>query len=99
MLLQLATPKIVARQFEHTVVIRATTGSTCNATILRDKLNKNVARIARPLAPEDRNLLCETLFPKTADTNLTILKFHAGDVTVKSSNGVKLHVNCSPPPP
>ena len=45
---QLATLKCVARQVEHTVVIRATTRSTCNATMLRDKLNKNVARITGP---------------------------------------------------
>ena len=48
MLLQLATPKFVMRQVEHAVVIRATTRSTCNATMLRDKLNKNVAGITRP---------------------------------------------------
>ena len=41
---QLATLKFVARQVEHAVVIRATTRSTCNA-MLRDKLNKNFARI------------------------------------------------------
>ncbi len=46
---QLATPKFVARQVEGAVVIRATTCSTCNATMLRDKLNKNVARITGPL--------------------------------------------------
>ena len=40
-----ATLKFVARQVEHAVVIRATTRSTCNATMLRDKLNKSVARI------------------------------------------------------
>ena len=48
MLLQLATPKSVAKQAEHAVVIRTTTRSTCNATMLRDKLNKNVARITGP---------------------------------------------------
>ena len=47
-LLQLATLKFVAWQVEHAVVIRATTGSTCSATILRDKLNENVARITWP---------------------------------------------------
>ena len=30
------------------VVIRATEGLTCNATMLRDKLKKNVARITEP---------------------------------------------------
>ena len=49
MLVQLATLKFVARQVEHVVVIQATTRSTCNATMLRDKLNKNVARITGPL--------------------------------------------------
>ena len=44
-LLQLATLKFVAWHVEHAVVIRATTCSTCNATMLRDKLNENVARI------------------------------------------------------
>ena len=43
MLLQLATPKFVARQAEHAAVIRAKTCSTCNVTMLRDKLNKNAA--------------------------------------------------------
>ena len=42
---QLATLTSVARQVEHAVVIRATTRSTCNATMMRDKLNKNVAHI------------------------------------------------------
>ena len=46
---QLATLKFVARQVEHAVVIWATTCSTCNATMLRDKLNKNAARITGPL--------------------------------------------------
>ena len=49
MLVQLATVKFVARQVEHAVVIRATTRSTCSAAMLRDKLNKNVARITGPL--------------------------------------------------
>ena len=44
-LLQLATLKFVAWQVEHAVVIRETFRSTCNATMLRDKLNENVARI------------------------------------------------------
>ena len=39
----------VERQVEHGVVIRATTRSTCNETMLPDKLNKNVARITGPL--------------------------------------------------
>ncbi len=47
-LLQLATPKFVARQVERAVVIRATIRSTYNATMLREKLNKNVARITGP---------------------------------------------------
>ncbi len=42
---QLATPKFVARQVKRAVVLRATTCSTCNATMLRNKLKKNVARI------------------------------------------------------
>ena len=46
---QLATMKFVTRQVEHAVEIRATTHLTCNATMLRDKLNKNVARITGPL--------------------------------------------------
>ena len=49
MLVQLATLKFVARQVEHAIVIRVTTRSTSNATMLRDKLNKNVARINGPL--------------------------------------------------
>ena len=40
---QLSTPKFVARQI--VIIIRATARSTSNATMLRDKLNKNVARI------------------------------------------------------
>ena len=45
-LLQLATLKFVAWQVEHGVMIRATARarSTCNATLLRDKLKGNVAR-------------------------------------------------------
>ena len=46
---QLATLKFVAWQVEHGLVIRATTRSTCNATVLRDKLNENVARITWPV--------------------------------------------------
>ena len=42
---QFATMKFVARQVKHTVVIRAITRSTYSATMLRDRLNKNVARI------------------------------------------------------
>ena len=37
---QLATLKFVVRQVEHAVVIRTTTRSTCNVTMLRDKLKK-----------------------------------------------------------
>ena len=40
-----ATLKFVARQVEHTVVIGSTPRSTRNATMLGDKLNKNVACI------------------------------------------------------
>ena len=47
--MQLTTLKFVARQVEHAVVIRATTRSTCNATMLRDKLNKSAVRITGPL--------------------------------------------------
>ena len=47
--IQLVTLKFAARQVEHAVVIRATTRSICNATMLREKLNKNVARITGPL--------------------------------------------------
>ena len=51
---QLATLKFVAWKVEHAVVIQATTSFTCNATtMLRDKLNENVARITWPL-----RLLC-----------------------------------------
>ena len=46
---KLARMKFVAGQVEHTVVIRATTRSTRNATMLRDKLNKYVACITGPL--------------------------------------------------
>ena len=46
--LDFATLKFVAWQVEHAEVIRATTRSTCSATILRDKLNENVARITWP---------------------------------------------------
>ena len=46
---QLATLKFVARRVEHAVVIRSTTLSTCNETMLRDKLKKSVARITGPL--------------------------------------------------
>ena len=49
MLLQLATPEFDARQVDYALVIRATTRSTYNATMLRDKLIKNVARINGPL--------------------------------------------------
>ena len=49
MLLQLATPEFDARQVDHALVIRATTRSTYNATMLRDKLIKSVARINGPL--------------------------------------------------
>ena len=52
MLGQLATLKFVARQVEHAVVIRATTRSTCNATMLRDKLQKVL-----PLLPGNHSLL------------------------------------------
>ena len=45
MLLQLATLKLVAWQVEHAVIIRATTRSTCNATMLRDKLNENITSL------------------------------------------------------
>ena len=45
---QLVTLKFVAWQVEHAVVIRATTPSTCNATMFRDKLKENVARIIWP---------------------------------------------------
>ena len=41
--------EFAARQVEHAVVILATTRSICNATMLRDKLNKNAARITGPL--------------------------------------------------
>ena len=37
--------KFVAWQVEHAVVIQATTRSTCNATMLHDKLNGSVAHI------------------------------------------------------
>ena len=37
---QLATLKFAARHVEHAIVRRATTRSTCNATMLRDKLKK-----------------------------------------------------------
>ena len=46
---QLATLKFVAWQVKQAVVIRATTRSTCSATMLRHKLNENVARITWPL--------------------------------------------------
>ena len=46
-LLKLATLKFVAWQVELAVVIAARTRSTCNATVLRDKLNENV-RITWP---------------------------------------------------
>ena len=39
-LLRLVTLKFVAWQVEHAVVIRATTRSTCNATMLRHKFNE-----------------------------------------------------------
>ena len=47
---QLATLKLVVWQVEHavSVAIRETTRSTCNATMLRDRLNENVARITWP---------------------------------------------------
>ena len=45
---QLATVKFVAWQVEHAVVIRATTLSTCNATMFHDKLDEKGARIAWP---------------------------------------------------
>ena len=40
---QLATLKFVACKVDHAVVVRATTSLICNATMLRDKLNENVA--------------------------------------------------------
>ena len=46
---RLATLYFVARQVGHKRVIHATEGSTCNATMLQDKLKKNVARITVPL--------------------------------------------------
>ena len=50
-LFNFSTLKFVAWKVEHAVVIRATTTSlTCNATMLCDKLNENVARITRPLS-------------------------------------------------
>ena len=49
-LLQFATLKFVALQVEHGVVTsNNSTRSPCNATMLRDKLNENVARITWPL--------------------------------------------------
>ena len=48
---QLATLKFVAWKVEHAVAIRAKTLSTCNAKLLRDKLNKNVA-VLLGLKPE-----------------------------------------------
>ena len=40
MLVQRATMQFVGRQVRHAVVIRVTTRSTCNATMLRDKFKK-----------------------------------------------------------
>ena len=48
-LLKLATLKFVVWQVEHAVVIRVTPCSTCHATMLRHKLNENVALITWPL--------------------------------------------------
>ena len=45
----LATLKFVAWKVEHAVVVRATTRSICNATMLRDKLKENADRITWPL--------------------------------------------------
>ena len=55
-LLQLATLKFVAWKVEHAVVIRATTLSTCNATMLRHKLNENVARSTWPLENGEQHM-------------------------------------------
>ena len=52
MLLQLATRKFVARQVERKLVIRETTRLAYNATMLLDKLNKNV-----PMLPGLKALL------------------------------------------
>ena len=66
---QLATLKFVAWQVEHAVVIRATTRSNCNATVLRHKLNENVARITWTLpCNSNLNLNRELPFTKTIDS-------------------------------
>ena len=59
---QLATLKFVAWKVEHGVVIRATTErfSTCNATLLNDKLNENVARINWPSTRNNKFLQLST---------------------------------------
>ena len=72
---QLATMKFVARQVEQTVVIRATTRSNCSATMLRDKLNKNVARITGPLFSFLANHYCECRF-EVAVNHLRLLSWN-----------------------
>ena len=54
---QLVTLKFVTWKVERAVVIRATTRSTCNATMLRHKLNENVALITWPLATKEQFML------------------------------------------
>ena len=49
MLPQLATLYFAARQVGTNMVIAQQCVSTCNATMLQDKLKKNVARITGPL--------------------------------------------------
>ena len=53
-----ATLKFIAWEVEHAVVIRATTRSTCNATMLRHKLNENVASITWPYTCLEYNCTC-----------------------------------------
>ena len=71
---QLATMKFAARQVEHAVEIRTTTRSTCNASMLRDKLNKNVAHITGPLRLYF--LVLEQLFVKRASSNISVTTSH-----------------------
>ena len=54
-------------QVEHAVVIRATTRSTCNAAVLRHKLNENVAGISWPL-PTCDHVFIESLLSNSHRT-------------------------------
>ena len=75
---QLATLKFVAWKVEHAVVIRATISLICNATMLRDKLNENVAFKDKPCflvhfsKPTRAKLLIKELLPMYGKSQTSI---------------------------